>query len=391
MIIPFAPYACHETVSRGRQYVEASPAPYRSEYQRDKDRILHCHAFRRLEYKTQVFINHEGDLFRTRLTHSLEVAQLGRTVARALRLNEDLVEAIALAHDLGHTPFGHAGQECLNQCMKNYGGFEHNLQALRIVEELEDTYPKFRGLNLMFETREGILKQCTPKQAKTLGAVAARFAKEGQVAQATLEAQIVNLCDEIAYNNHDIDDGLRAKLISLRQLMGYELFEEHYSAVLKQWGDISQRKIVYETVRRMINAQISNVIETSRAHLDALQPKSVEDVRLKDEPMITVSALMYQKMLDLKQFLRTQLYAHYRVQRMAYKAHHIIKRLFEVFHANPSLLPLEAQIEVQRLQQQFGNDVGRARAVSDYVSGMTDRFAIIEYERLFDPSSLLLV
>jgi dGTPase len=391
MITSLAPYACHETVSRGRQFVEESPVPYRTEYQRDRDRILHCHAFRRLEYKTQVFINHEGDLFRTRLTHSLEVAQLGRTVARALRLNEDLVEAIALAHDLGHTPFGHAGQECLNQCMKNYGGFEHNLQALRIVEELEDTYPKFRGLNLMFETREGILKQCTPKQAKTLGAVAARFMKEGQMAQPTLEAQIVNLCDEIAYNNHDIDDGLRAKLISLRQLLSYELFEEHYAAVLKQWGDISQRKVVYETVRRMINAQISNVIETSRAHLDALQPKSVEDVRLKDEPMITVSALMYQKMLDLKQFLRTQLYAHYRVQRMSYKAHHIIKRLFEVFHANPSLLPLEAQIEVQRLQQQFGNDVGRARAVSDYISGMTDRFAIIEYERLFDPSSLLLV
>jgi len=391
MMMSLAPYACHETLSRGRQYVEEIPDHYRNEYQRDRDRILHSSAFRRLEYKTQVFINHEGDLFRTRLTHSLEVAQLGRTVARALRLNEDLVEAIALAHDLGHTPFGHAGQDCLNQCMKNYGGFEHNLQALRIVDELEDKYPKFRGLNLMFETREGILKQCTPKQAKTLGAVAARFSREGQAAPATLEAQIVNLCDEIAYNNHDIDDGLRAKLISLRQLLGYELFEQHYVAVSKQWGDISQRKIVYETIRRMIGAQINNVIETSQAHLDALQPKSVEDVRLKDEPMITVSALMYQKMLDLKQFLRTQLYTHYRVQRMAYKAHHIIKRLFEVFHANPSLLPLEAQIEVQRLQQQLGNDVGRAMAVADYIAGMTDRFAIVEYERLFDPTSLLLV
>lgn len=386
-MIRLAPYAAQESKSYGRNHSEEPPSYYRSEYQRDRDRIIHSTAFRRLEYKTQVFINHEGDLFRTRLTHSLEVAQISRTVARALRLNEDLTEAIALAHDLGHTPFGHAGQENLNRCMQSFGGFEHNLQSLRIVDELEEKYPSFRGLNLTAETREGIIKHCTPKQAKTLGKVASRFFTEPPTPP-SLEAQITHLCDEIAYNNHDIDDGLRARLISIRQLREYDLFDEHFTNVSRRWPNLSQRRVIYETIRRMINEQVSNVIDTSQAHLEALQPKSIENIRLADESLITFSALMYQKHLDLKQFLRSQLYQHYRVRRMAFKAGQIIKRLFETFMNDPYLLPLEAQVEIPRLQTSLGNEAGKARAIADYIASMTDRYAIAEYERLFNPQML---
>lgn len=383
-----AAYAANEALSRGRQNSESDAMPYRGEYQRDRDRIIHSAAFRRLEYKTQVFVNHEGDLFRTRLTHSLEVAQISRTVARNLRLNEDLTEAIALTHDLGHTPFGHAGQDALAQAMRNSGGFEHNWQALRIVDELEERYPDFRGLNLMFETREGILKHCTPKLAKQLGPVAARFLQEGQPTPPGLEAQIVNICDAIAYNSHDIDDGLRARLISIRQLREHSLFDDHYTAVLKKWPNLSQRRVIHETIRRMIGEQVSNLIETSIATLEGLQPTSIEEVRAEEEPLITLSALMYEKHLELKRFLRQQMYQHYRVRRMSYKARHILSRLFEAFCNDPYLLPLEAQMEVQRLQGQIGSDNGRARAVADYLAGMTDRYAILEYERLFNPMEL---
>jgi dGTPase len=383
-----AVYAANEALSRGRHNSEADAMPYRGEYQRDRDRIIHSAAFRRLEYKTQVFVNHEGDLFRTRLTHSLEVAQISRTVARNLRLNEDLTEAIALTHDLGHTPFGHAGQDALAQAMRNSGGFEHNWQALRIVDELEERYPDFRGLNLMFETREGILKHCVPKLAKQLGPVAARFLNEGQPTPPSLEAQIVNICDAIAYNSHDIDDGLRARLISIRQLREHSLFDDHYTAVLKKWPNLSQRRVIHETIRRMIGEQVGNLIETSTATLEALQPSSIEEVRAEEEPLITLSALMYEKHLELKRFLRQQMYQHYRVRRMSYKARHIISRLFEAFSNDPYLLPLEAQMEVQRLQGQIGSDNGRARAVADYIAGMTDRYAILEYERLFNPTEL---
>ncbi len=381
------PYAAQDIASEGRQYQESTITKYRNEYQRDRDRVIHCNAFRRLAYKTQVFINHEGDLFRTRLTHSLEVAQISRTVAHAIGLNEDLTEAIALAHDLGHTPFGHAGQECLNQCMQSYGGFEHNLQSLRVVDELEERYPDFRGLNLTFETREGILKHCSQKQAKTLGSVATRFSTEGQPSPPSLEAQIVDLCDEIAYNNHDIDDGLRAKFITVRRLRDFRLFNEHYTAVTDKWHNLSQRRVIYETIRRMIDEQINNVIDTSLAQLDALQPSHIDEIRMADEHLITFSALMYQKHLELKQFLQSQLYQHYRVRRMSYKSHMIIKRLFDVFMNDPYLLPLETLVEVQRLQEQLGNDAGRARAIADYIAGMTDRYAIVEYERLFNPIS----
>jgi dGTPase len=380
-----APYAAHPELSLGRKYNESPPSRYRNEYQRDRDRIIHSTAFRRLEYKTQVFVNSEGDLFRTRLTHTLEVAQFSRTVARALQLNEDLTEAIALAHDLGHTPFGHAGQEILNYCLKNYGGFEHNLQSLRIVDELEEKYPQFRGLNLTYETREGILKHCPLKQAKTLGQLGTRFLTEEQPTPPGLEAQIANLCDEIAYLTHDLDDGLRAKLITIRQLREYKLFDEHYVAVHKQWPNLSQRRSIYGTIRSMIGEQITNVIEISRDQLEAVQPKSIDEVRMLEEPLITFSAMLYEKQLELKQFLQTQLYQHYRVRRMGFRAQQIIRRLFDAFNNDPYLLPLEAQLEVQRLQAQLGGDAGRARAVADYIAGMTDRYAIAEYEQLFNP------
>ncbi len=382
-----APYAARPETSLGRKYTESSPPAYRTEYQRDRDRLIHCNAFRRLEYKTQVFVNSEGDLFRTRLTHTLEVMQFSRTIARALRLNEDLTEAIALGHDLGHPPFGHAGQDILNHCLKNYGGFEHNLQSLRIIDELEEKYPQFRGLNLTYETREGILKHCSAKPAKLLGPLGNRFLNETQPTPPGLEAQLVDLVDEIAYVTHDIDDGLRAKLITIRQLREYKLFNEHYSIVLKQWPSLSQRRVIYETIRNMINEQITNVIDTSRDQLEAVQPKNIEEVRHQEGFLITFSALLYEKHLELKQFLQTQLYQNYRVRRMAFRAHQILRRLFEAFSNDPYLLPLEVQMEVQRLQAQLGSEVGRARAVVDYLAGMTDRYAILEYERLFNPSS----
>lgn len=387
MIRPLAPYAAHQETSYGRLRDEPPPSGYRTEYQRDRDRIIHATAFRRLEYKTQVFVNHEGDLFRTRLTHSLEVAQISRTIARALHLNEDLTEAIALAHDLGHTPFGHAGQDALNECMQNYGGFEHNLQSLRVVDELEEKYPEFRGLNLTFETREGIVKHCSPKQAKTLGQVAARFLTDPQH-QPSLEAQVSQLCDEVAYNNHDIDDGLRARLITIRQLREFELFEQHYTAVMRSYSNLLQRQVINETIRRMINEQVLNIIETSHAQIDALQPKNIDAVRMTEEPMVTFSAHMYNMHMELKQFLFSHLYRHFRVERMNFKAKQVVRELFETFMSEPRLLPLEAQVEVNRLQAQLGVEVGKARAVADYIAAMTDRFAIAEHERLFDPSTL---
>jgi len=387
-----AAYAAQPSTSPyGRQHEEPPPSSYRSEYQRDRDRIIHSKAFRRLEYKTQVFVNHEGDLFRTRLTHSLEVAQISRTVARALQLNEDLTETISLAHDLGHTPFGHAGQDALNLCMHTYGGFEHNLQSLRIVDELEDRYAQFPGLNLMFETREGILKHCSPKQAKLLGAVANRFVAGGTPTPPSLEAQVANLCDEVAYNNHDVDDGLRAGLINIPQLCEQRLFGEHYAAVAQQWPRLDARRAVYETIRRMIGEQVTNLIETSRDHLDALQPKNIQDVRNAEENLITFSALMQEKHLELKNFLYNHMYQHYRVRRMSFKARKIIQALFEIFNDDPKMLPLKTQTRVKLMQEKQGVEVGCARAVADYIAGMTDRYAIAEHERLFNPTSLSLL
>lgn len=365
----FAPYATTPHLSRGRKVHEDSP-PGRSEFQRDRDRIIHSSAFRRLEYKTQVFVNHEGDLFRTRLTHSIEVAQIGRSIARRLRLNEDLVEAISLAHDLGHTPFGHAGQDALNTCMQDYGGFEHNLQSLRVVDVLEERYADFDGLNLCFETREGILKHCSLENAAQLGDVGERFRNDQRP---TLEAQIANLADEIAYNNHDVDDGLRSGLITLEQLASVRLFSNHLDEVRKTYPALAERRVVHETIRRMINTLVSDVITQTEKNIRAQTLQDVNDVR-HAPTLLAFSAPMLELNRELKAFLRTHLYRHYLVLRMSAKAHRIISELFQAFMEDRRLLPP---------QFQRAAELEHARAVADYVAGMTDRYAIREYRRLF--------
>ena len=376
-----APYAVTEATSRGRAYDEDAPA-YRSAFQRDRDRIIHSAAFRRLEYKTQVFVNHEGDMFRTRLTHSIEVAQISRTIARALGLNEDLVEAIALAHDLGHTPFGHAGQDALNACLRDHGGFEHNLQSLRVVEVLEERYADFPGLNLTYETREGILKHCSRANARRIGPLGERFLDGGQP---SLEAQIANLADEIAYNNHDVDDGLRAGLLDVETLSAAAFFRDQYQAVLDRRPDLSGRKLIHETIRAMINRQVTDLLETSRAAIGAARPGSSDDVRGHREPLIRFSVPMSGQHGELKRLLRHRLYHHYRVHRMSMKAQRIVKALFDVFFDDPRSLPHAVQ---RRVEEQGGGETDRARVVADYVAGMTDRFAITEYRRLFAVDAL---
>src|SRR3569833_582399 len=317
-----APYAATMSRSRGRHHPEPPPR-YRSEYQRDRDRIIHCGAFRRLEYKTQVFVNHEGDMFRTRLTHSLEVAQLGRTIARTLQLNDDLTAAVALAHDLGHTPFGHAGQDARNACMKDHGGFEHNLQSLRVVDELEERYADFNGLNLSFEAREGILKHCALGKAVELGDIDQRFNNKQQPG---LEAQLANVADEIAYNSHDVDDGLRSGLVTLDQLQGLRLFNEQYEAVRRGHPDLAPRRVIYEVVRRMINAQVTDLVETSRQRLIAVAPLDIAAVRAHAAPLLGFSEHMREQNLEMKRFLRKHLYQHYRARRMSAKAQRVFRR-----------------------------------------------------------------
>lgn len=374
-------YAANPEYSRGRQHTEPAPA-YRSEYQRDRDRVIHSAAFRRLEYKTQVFVNHEGDLFRTRLTHSIEVAQVARSIARALRVNEDLTEGIALAHDLGHTPFGHAGQDALNACMKNYGGFEHNLQSLRVIDELEERYAEFPGLNLTFETREGILKHCSLKNAEALGTLGRRFIEK---LQPSLEAQLTNLADEIAYNSHDVDDGLRSGLIDVDALTEITLFSEQYDVVRAKYPQLAPRRTIHEVVRRLIGCQVIDLVETSLVNLERVGPDSIDAVRHHGEALVTFSGSMREKNLELKRFLRTHLYRHYRVHRMSTKAARTITDLFEAYINDPRLMPIEAQQHVKQLETENGKD-GRARAVADYIAGMTDRYAIAEYERTFNPA-----
>ena len=376
-----ATYAAGPAGSRGRQHHEPAPA-YRSEYQRDRDRIIHSAAFRRLEYKTQVFVNHEGDLFRTRLTHSIEVAQVARSIARALQLDEDLTEGIALAHDLGHTPFGHAGQDALNACMKNHGGFEHNLQSLRVVDELEERYAEFPGLNLTFETREGILKHCSLKNAEALGDIGRRFIEKQQP---SLEAQLTNLADEIAYNSHDVDDGLRSGLVTVEALNTVTLFREQYETVRSRYPELAPRRTIHEVVRRLIGCQVIDLVETSKADLEQAAPENIGAVRSHGKALITFSDAMREKNLELKRFLRTHLYRHYRVHRMSAKAGRTLTALFEAFLDDPRLLPEESQQQTALLEKSGGRD-GRARAVADYIAGMTDRYAITEYERIFNPA-----
>lgn len=378
-----APYAAHQSSSRGRRIPEETPR-YRTDYQRDRDRIIHSSAFRRLEYKTQVFVNHEGDMFRTRLTHSIEVAQLSRTIARILELNEDLSETVALAHDLGHTPFGHAGQDALNACMKDYGGFEHNLQSLRVIDKLEQSYADFPGLNLTFESREGVLKHCSNKNAKQLGDVGERFLNKQR---ASLEAQAVNLADEIAYNNHDVDDGLRSGLLDIEQLLEVRLFKQQFDVVNKEYPGIKDRRQIHEIIRRMINRQVVDLIETTQTNIRRFKPDSIESVRLQSDDIAHFSSEMLEMNQELKRFLRTHMYAHYRVHRMSSKAAHIIQQLFSAFLNDPKLLnPKNRQIVIQKEQQSA--EIGKARAVADYIAGMTDRYAIAEYEKIFNPAEL---
>ncbi|MDN4572779.1 deoxyguanosinetriphosphate triphosphohydrolase [Pandoraea cepalis] len=364
-----ASYAARSSASRGRRFAEPAPTT-RTEFQRDRDRIIHSTAFRRLEYKTQVFVNHEGDLFRTRLTHSLEVAQIGRSIARNLRVSEDLVEAIALAHDLGHTPFGHAGQDALNACMHDYGGFEHNLQSLVVVDELEEHYGGFDGLNLCFETREGILKHCSRANARALGELGERFLKGRQPG---MEAQIANLADEIAYNNHDIDDGVRSGLLSLDQLDDVPLWKRYCAEARLAWPEISGRRLVHETTRRIINALIVDLITTTRQRVADASPFSIDDVRGAG-PLVAFSGEMREQAGRLKRFLFENLYRHYLVMRMAAKAQRIVQELFNAFLADPRLLPPNYRTE---------HAADQPRWIAHYIAGMTDRYAIKEYSRLF--------
>jgi len=376
-----APYAAHDDASRGRRYPEPAPE-FRGEFQRDRDRIIHSNAFRRLVYKTQVFVNHEGDLYRTRITHSIEVAQIARSVAVALRLNEPLTEAICLAHDLGHTPFGHAGQDALNECMREYGGFEHNLQSLRVVDELEERYAAFSGLNLTFECREGILKHCSLRHARELGELGERFINRHQPG---LEAQIANLADEIAYNNHDVDDGIRAQLLDLSALRTVSMFRRQHDVVAAEFVGLSERRLVHETIRRMINYIVTDFVRTTQAQLAAVGPGSIDEVRTHATPLAMLSDGCREEHLELKGFLREQVYRHYKVLRMTSKARRVLQQLFEAFFGDVNLMPTEHRDQALRAQETHGAG-GRARTVADYIAGMTDRYAILEHRRLFEPA-----
>ncbi|AKJ27653.1 deoxyguanosinetriphosphate triphosphohydrolase [Caldimonas brevitalea] len=361
-----APYASRPEQTRGRRHPETA-APTRNDFQRDRDRIVHSTAFRRLVYKTQVFLNHEGDLFRTRLTHTLEVAQLGRSIARTLGLHEDLVEAIALAHDLGHTPFGHAGQDALHDCMRQHGGFEHNLQSLRVVDALEERYPDFDGLNLTFETREGILKHCSRENAAGLGEVGQRFLER---TQPSLEAQLCNLADEIAYNAHDIDDGVRSGLLSVEQLEEVELFDRYRREACRDHPGLTGRRLLFEAIRRMLSEQVYDVIGTTRAALQAHQPESADAAR-QLQPLVLFSASMAGEGQVLKWFLRVNLYRHPQVVDTTNRGKQVVRDLFAAYVAAPEEMP-EAYARAADLH----------RAVADYIAGMTDRYAIREHERL---------
>ncbi len=363
-----APWACHPLQSRGRRQPEED-AQTRGMFQRDRDRIVHSSAFRRLVYKTQVFLNHEGDLFRTRLTHTLEVAQIGRSIARALALDEDLVEAIALAHDFGHTPFGHAGQDALNACMQNDGGFEHNMQSLRVVDTLEQRYPGFDGLNLCFETREGILKHCSHRNVQYLqerepDGIGLRFLLRQQP---SLEAQLANLADEIAYNAHDVDDGLRSGLLQWEDVLQVPLVAEYHAQVRAEWPSLQGRRLWYETIRRMLSAQILNVVSATLQRLQALQPANVEVIR-RSPPLLGFDDAMRDRSQVLKRFLMRALYRHPQVVQNMEQAQQVICDLFAHYSQQPHSMPPE-----------FAERTDKARAVADYIAGMTDRFALREH------------
>ena len=370
-----APYAADESKSRGRKYQEKASA-YRGEYQRDRDRIIHSTGFRRLVYKTQVFVNHEGDLYRTRLTHSLEVSQIGRTAAVALGLNEALIEAICLAHDIGHTPFGHAGQDALNECMREFGGFEHNLQSLRVVDELEARYADFPGLNLMFETREGILKHCSARNARELGDVGERFLTRKQPG---LEAQLANIADAVAYNNHDVDDGYRAGLLSLEKLREQKLFETQFAAVRSRYPELEDRRLIYEIIRRMIGTVVSDLIDETNRRIAVSRVKSIEDVRNADKPLVSMSDAVHAQHTSLKKFLHKHLYSHEQKIAMTRKVQSVVQDLFAAYMNDENLMPAEFAAAAATKDES-----ARARVVADYIAGMTDRYAIAAHESFSD-------
>lgn len=367
-----ASYAAHSEQSRGRAYEE----PYKDNrltYERDRDRIIHCAAFRRLEYKTQVFVNHEGDYYRTRLTHSLEVAQIARGIARNLRLNEDLIEALALSHDLGHTPFGHTGEEVLNRLMENHGGFEHNRQSLRIVELLEQRYPEFDGLNLSWETREGIIKHSSEYDGAGGEAVKPY---EPQL-RPTLEAQIIDLADEIAYNNHDIDDGLKAGYIKLQDLSQVDIWQQTWALVGEKFPTLGERRQVLQTISYLISELIHDLVATTSNRLADRNIQTLGEVRRQPMNLVSFSPLMLELNRQLKKFLYKKLYRHYKVERMRVKAGRFLTLLFENYIDNPSLMP-------EKHQQRF-NEYGTERVICDYIASMTDRYAQDEYKRLYEP------
>ena len=370
-----ASYSLKSSNTIGRKYKE-NPPKRRTEFQRDRERIIHSTAFRRLEYKTQVFVNHEGDMYRTRLTHTIEVAQISRAVARALKINEDLTEAISLSHDLGHTPFGHAGQDILNECMKSFGGFEHNIQSLRIVDKLENVYPNFSGLNLCFETREGILKKCNKARAEKIGDIANRILNKEQ---SSLEAQVTNLCDEIAYNNHDIQDGIRAKKIFLEQLEEVPIFKDQMVITLEQYPKLSKSKIVNETVRRIIDLLVTDLISNSENNILEQNIKTPMDVKNCDRQIVEFSEKIKIESMTLKRFLHKNLYQHPDVKMMTDKAVNVISNLFEAYLNDINLLPKEyLKYNLEKI-----NNKSKERVISDYIAGMTDRFALEEYKKLY--------
>jgi len=363
-------YAMKSYESRGRAHKEEEHS-YRSIYQRDRDRIIHCAAFRRLEYKTQVFVNHEGDYYRTRLTHTLEVSQIARTIASALRLNTDLVEAIALAHDLGHTPFGHSGEEALDEIMRECGGFNHNLQGLRVVDILEEKYPEFPGLNLSWEVREGIVKHSSS------------FDRMGEIKEfnsdkmPTLETQVVDIADEIAYDNHDLDDGITSGLIKEDDLEGLALWSDTYKKIVKKYGSIDQEKRKFQVIKSLINIQVTDLIQQAEKTLKELNPASSREAKKLDKKIVCFSEDMLKLRSPLRVFLIDKLYHHYRVIRMSNKAKRFIEELFNIYKAQPLQLPAHIQ---KRIPQD-----GAKRVVCDYIAGMTDRYALDEYRKLFDP------
>ncbi len=365
-----APYASLSSNTRGRRHPEAEH-PFRTPFQRDRDRVVHCAAFRRLEYKTQVFVYHEGDHYRTRLTHTIEVAQISRTIARALGLNEDLAEAIALAHDLGHPPFGHTGEDELDKLMKSHGGFEHNAQSLRIVEELERKYPGFNGLNLTWEVREGIVKHNSEHDRPGLND---EYDREKS---APLEAQIVDIADEIAYNNHDIDDGISSEMIAPEALSAVGLWRDNFDEARKRNPEAEFKILKSQTIIRIINAQVTDLVDTILKAVEAGGFSSANDVRAVP-PIARFSPGMENKNRELKGFLKENLYNHHRVIRMADKARRILRALFSAYMREPKLLPPRTFAAIDR-----GGE--KERIVCDYVAGMTDRFALDEYKKLFDP------